>query len=239
MKTHAISYPHYILKAFIRSLGYSLAMSAVWLADSLPACAADLSSTQDVQPVQEQGPQALNRIDVTGQSSGGLMVNTTAGDSNQQQNLLVIAHAPQGLALATVNTRQSWLLDSTVGATALGSLRSGNYSARIEGTSFRGAQGVTAVNQSAGVGNQQVNAVAIAIGRSAVTAVTIAQANDALLGQVAAAPDGQSGGQPATGRRTLSIDGSAFSGASGIVQVNQIAGVGNRTSNVVTFAIAN
>ena len=225
---HAIATPRpaAILKACLGLLAQSLAIGTFLLAGPVRAD----------EPTPDAAPQALNRIDLQGQSSGSLMVNTAAGDSNQQQNVLAIAHATTGVAQATVDSRQDWQVG---GAARLGPLQGGNYSARIDGTSFRGAQGLTAVNQSAGAGNQQVNAVAIAIGPSATATVAIAQANDAVLGQVAAAQDGQSGGQPATGRRTLSIDGSAFSGASGIVQVNQIAGVGNRTSNVVTFAIAN
>lgn len=100
--------------------------------------------------------------------------------------------------------------------------------ARITDDAFAGARGVIAVNQSAGSHNAQSNSVAIAVGPSAL-------GSDALLNvQRPGAPTRGAG--PAS-RNVAELSGGAFRSASGIVQINQIAGGGNVVHNAVSVRV--
>lgn len=86
--------------------------------------------------------------------------------------------------------------------------------ATISGSAFRTGTGVIGVNQTSGNGNAQAN----------VTAIGGAKTSSAVH-QSVQAPSSESG--------SAAIDGFAFSGSAGIVQVNQSAGSGNAQANVV------
>ena len=96
--------------------------------------------------------------------------------------------------------------------------------ARIGPGAFVGARGVIAVNQASGVGNAQVNTVVLAAGAS------LASVTDGQLAAVSPRPGPAAGPATPTGRKAL-IDPGAFHGTSGVVQVNQTAGLGNATGN--------
>jgi|GEM_PF-2773010 len=99
---------------------------------------------------------------------------------------------------------------------------------RITDDAFAGARGVIAVNQSAGSHNAQSNAVAIAVGPSAL-------GSDALLN--VQRPGVPIRGAGSTSRNVAELSGGAFRSASGIVQINQIAGSGNVVHNAVSVRV--
>lgn len=146
---------------------------------------------------------------------GNLMLNQAAGDAQQQANARAIAIGRQAGAETQVRQYNQQNADpTTIDATA-----------HIGGSSFAGNQGVTGVNQGAGSGNQQINALRIAVG--------LPQGlDDSALAQQSVAPSGLSGAaEPQSGQRVVSIDDAAFGNSRGVVQLNQSAGVGNRSIN--------
>ena len=146
---------------------------------------------------------------------GNLMLNQAAGDTQQQANARAIAIGRQASAETQVRQYNQQNADpAAIDATA-----------HIGGSSFAGNQGVTGVNQGAGSGNQQINALRIAVG--------LPQGlDDSALAQQSVAPSGLSGAaEPQSGQRVVSIDDAAFGNSRGVVQLNQSAGVGNRSIN--------
>lgn len=157
---------------------------------------------------------------------GNIAVNNSAGAGNAQANIAVIGVGAES-AGAAIRSRQ------VAARSTNGAIGEGHASAEIGSNAFRNASGIIAVNQSSGAGNAQSNLIAIAVGPFA--EVPIDQ-----LGSVNAAEDGSSLGasRSDSGRtRRSAIADSAFAGASGIVQVNQLAGSGNTTANVFALSI--
>ena len=100
--------------------------------------------------------------------------------------------------------------------------------ARISDDAFAGARGVITVNQVAGSHNAQINAVVIAAG-------PVVLGSDALL--VAQRPGASARGAGTASRSVSDISGNAFRSASGIVQINQIAGGGNVVHNAFSLSV--
>jgi hypothetical protein len=100
--------------------------------------------------------------------------------------------------------------------------------ARISDDAFAGARGVITVNQVAGSHNAQINAVVIAAG-------PVVLGSDALL--VAQRPGASARGAGTASRSVSDISGNAFRSASGIVQINQIAGGGNVVHNAFSLRV--
>jgi hypothetical protein len=100
--------------------------------------------------------------------------------------------------------------------------------ARISDDAFAGARGVITVNQVAGSHNAQINAVVIAAG-------PVVLGSDALL--VAQRPGASARGAGTASRSVADISGNAFRSASGIVQINQIAGGGNVVHNAFSLSV--
>lgn len=157
--------------------------------------------------------------DVGRDAQGVLGINMASGDANLQSNAMALAISNDGQAQAQANVVQ--VIDS------------GQFSvpdvavARIDGNAFSNAAGAIAINQAAGAANAQANGVAIALGVG--TEVTA----DAELAQSISGitPVASANGQS----RQTTVADTAFSGARGIVQVNQSAGIANATSN--SFAL--
>jgi hypothetical protein len=164
----------------------------------------------------EPAMQASASIQQSAQGyQGNLMLNQAAGDAQQQANARAIAIGRQAGAETQVRQYNQQNADpAAIDATA-----------HIGGSSFAGNQGVTGVNQGAGSGNQQINALRIAVG--------LPQGlDDSALAQQSVAPSGLSGAaEPQSGQRVVSIDDAAFGNSRGVVQLNQSAGVGNRSIN--------
>jgi hypothetical protein len=156
-------------------------------------------------------------------SAGNIAINNSAGAGNAQANIAVIGIADE-VASADIGSRQS--------AGEMPAVR-GNRIAEIGADAFRHAAGIITVNQSSGNGNAQANLVAVAAGK--ISEVSIDQ-----LGRVSVPRDGSSiasGNADDTGTRKSAIADSAFIGARGIVQVNQLAGSGNSSANVFALSI--
>ncbi|AJE99512.1 hypothetical protein [Pandoraea apista] len=186
---------------------------------ALLAAFAGVSSAEDVWITNGEltGTHATIESGVAVGVTGALGVNQAAGVNNAQANSAVIANGG-GLTAGTSSTNQQALVTSTTGAA----------SAAIQGNAFSGTSGLTQVNQASGAGNLQRNATVIVTG----DASGVASVSDTAL-SAAISKGGPAGRDNLNDQfRTASISGDAFRGASGVVQVNQSAGIGNVTANV-------
>lgn len=149
--------------------------------------------------------------------NGAVMINQAAGSGQQQANVRVISIGDVPTARINVSQSRSALPSNAGEIDAL---------ANIQGNSFSQGGGVLGINQSAGIGNQHINAFRIEIGSMP------EGLDDSGLAQSAAPLSANSGAVvPQSGNRQVELDDQAFSGSKGVVQLNQSAGVGNRTVN--------
>ncbi len=172
--------------------------------------------------------QAAANINQSGQNHQGvLMINQAAGDGQQQANVRALAIGSSTNAQASAATNV-WQSSKDLPANPPGI----DASANIGGGSFTSSQGVLGINQGVGSGNQQINAMRIAVG-------SFPQGlDDSALAQQSVRPSNLSGAtEPLIGERTVSVDDSAFSNSRGVVQLNQSAGVGNRSINSLGIRI--
>lgn len=152
-------------------------------------------------------------------ASGAIAVNQAAGDLNMQANVHAIANG--GYADAAATARQ---------------LRSGDrfdtpHQARvgIGGQALSGASGIVSINQASGSGNAEVNLVTATL-----AAQGIRETGDEGLSLVSASAGEQTSMDPratVSGSRSVAVDATALRGFSGVLQLNQVAGSGNATSN--------
>lgn len=183
-----------------------------------------LAMTVPVVGLAEQAQVTnLSTIDNSGRTyQGVLSVNQAAGSQQQQINGRALAIGAN--ANATTDFRQYQELD--------GVDTSMNAQANITGSAFSNGSGVLGVNQSAGAGTQQINSFRVSIGSGAQSV------DDSILAQqnvVLAQNSGTAETNP--GERAVAIDRQAFAGSSGVVQLNQSAGVGNRMANTVSIRV--
>lgn len=180
-----------------------------------------------VIPVATLAEQAqvnnLSTIDNSGRTyQGVLSVNQAAGSQQQQINGRALAIGTN--ANATTDFRQYQELS--------GIDTSMNAQATITGSAFSNGSGVLGVNQSAGAGTQQINSFRTSIGSGAQSL------DDSVLAQQNVVLSTNSGAAEASpGERVVAIDRQAFAGSSGVVQLNQSAGVGNRMANSVSIRV--
>lgn len=171
-----------------------------------------LSAASSVLYAQQEDAAS---IDNAGRAySGNVMVNQAAGDHQQQINARAISAGDT----AVIRLRQEQ--DANLVPTHL------DATAEISGAAFSQGGGVLGVNQSSGMGNQQINAFYLSVG-------ALPQSlDDSSLAQ-SAAPLSQVSGAEAqiAGVRRVEIDDRSFAGSQGVVQLNQSAGVGNRMAN--------
>lgn len=148
--------------------------------------------------------------------SGRNAVNMASGDSNNQVNAAALAIDSNGLANANVLTRQY----QNTSASTLPNLSTSD----IGDNAFANSSGAISINQTSGIGNTQANGIAIGIGQQ------VNVMSESMLSNTTAEV-GLSTSETDTGTRSATISDSAFSGARGLVQVNQSAGSGNSTAN--------
>jgi len=105
--------------------------------------------------------------------------------------------------------------------------------ANIGGASFSHGNGALGVNQSAGAGTQQANALRISVGiqPQSIDDSVLLQQNVTLLNTFDSATT-------STGHRQVTTSDQAFTGGRGVVQLNQSAGVGNRMANTLSIRVA-
>ena len=89
------------------------------------------------------------------------------------------------------------------------------------------------MNQSAGASNQQANAL-----RISVSAQPQSIDDSVLLQQNVALINSSDSTAQTPGHRQVSTSDQAFTGSRGVVQLNQSAGVGNRTANTLSIRVA-
>lgn len=154
-------------------------------------------------------------------ASGRLSVNQAAGVGNGQVNLMAVAQGKASSASAQSN--QTALNPDTARAA----------SSDIQAGAFGGFHGALALNQTAGANNLQSNLLVIQASDG------VATTDDATLAHtvaIVAAPTEGAGSAPEVAREAR-IDANAFRGASGVLQVNQSAGVGNSATNAVVVKL--
>lgn len=164
-------------------------------------------------------------IDGTGRDYvGNVSVNQAAGNQQQQSNARALANGTNAHA-STSQQQQLQLIDPDLSLDA---------NASIKGGSFQGS-GVVGVNQGAGLGNQQINALRISASNTATHPESL---DDTVLAQSVAVTKNSGSPVPLPGQRIVDMDDQSFAGSVGVVQVNQSAGVGNQSYNNLSIRVA-
>ncbi|MBH1493272.1 hypothetical protein JY423_00100 [Stenotrophomonas maltophilia] len=159
-------------------------------------------------------------------ASGAIAVNQAAGDLNLQANLRGIAHG--GLADVAISAQQlqrgNRVLSAPMEASAL-----------IGGNALAGASGIASINQASGIANTTLNVVSATLARQG-----IRESDDTALaaeGSALAGGRDDAGRGVATGTRSAGVASTALRGFDGVLQLNQIAGSGNDTANVLGLVV--
>ncbi|WP_295554088.1 hypothetical protein [uncultured Stenotrophomonas sp.] len=159
-------------------------------------------------------------------ANGAIAVNQAAGDLNVQANLRGIANGDR--ADVAINTRQlqqgNRVLSGPPQATAF-----------ISGDALAGASGIASINQASGIANTTLNVVSARLARQG-----IRETDDTALaaeGSALAGGRDDTGRGVATGTRSAGVASTALRGFDGVLQLNQIAGNGNDTANVLGLVV--
>ncbi len=159
-------------------------------------------------------------------TNGAIAVNQAAGDLNVQANLRGIAKGDR--ADVAINTRQlqqgNRVLSGPLQATAF-----------IGGDALAGASGIASINQASGIANTTLNVVSATLARQG-----IRETDDTALaaeGSALAGGRDDTGHGVATGTRSAGVASTALRGFDGVLQLNQIAGNGNDTANVLGLVV--
>ena len=156
--------------------------------------------------------------------SGVASLNVAAGVGNAQTNLRAIAIGDASLAMAF----GAQAVDTT------GADLSRDARATIGGGALGNATGVIGVNQIAGQANAQANLVAI----GTAAGVTFAQSVDeSALAATAAPTSTTTTSSTPVGVREARIDAGAIAAPTGVLQINQTAGVGNASANAIVLQL--
>lgn len=165
-------------------------------------------------------------------SSGIYAINQVSGNGGTQENIIAIAAATNGVALADVTG--SGLNGSDNDNDSLG--QNGQFPANAGAVSltdsFNNMSGLVQLNQASGGNNLQSNLIAIAFGNYADTHAI----SDAGLGTVhpttsSSDNDGGDGNQG-----SILLAGS-FDGFTGVAQVSQVSGHQNQVANTMTVTM--
>ena len=143
-----------------------------------------------------------------------------------RSNLRAIAIGTR--ALASTDVRQGRRGDRATTADAA--------SAVIAGRAFAGASGMAGINQASGSGNSAFNAVALALAQQGIRETDDDHALSAAFASAGQQHDFERGSATA-GRRVASVDSTALQGFEGVLQLNQVAGAGNDTGNVLSMSL--
>ncbi|MBH1659433.1 hypothetical protein I5U80_00630 [Stenotrophomonas maltophilia] len=159
-------------------------------------------------------------------TNGAIAVNQAAGALNLQANLRGIANGER--AAVTINARQlqqgNRVLSGPLQATAF-----------IGGDALAGASGIASINQASGIANTTLNVVSATLARQG-----IRETDDTALaaeGSALAGGRDDTGPGVATGTRSAGVASTALRGFDGVLQLNQIAGNGNDTANVLGLVV--
>lgn len=197
------------------------ALALIAMLSAMPPAAADELSSM-------LGYLTRSRIDgqALAGASGAIAVNVAAGDLIQQANARAIAIGTHALALTDVRqTRRHDIGSAPDSAIAV-----------IAGDALAGGSGIASINQTSGTGNASFNAVAIALAQQGIREAD----DDSTLSAAFASAGQQHGfdqGDASAQRRVASVESTALQGFEGVLQLNQVAGVGNDTGNSVSMSI--
>jgi len=176
------------------------------------------ASALAASPVQDNA-----NLDNSGSGyNGNLSINQAAGDQQQQANARAIAIGHEAQATTRIIQRIDTAASRAIDANA-----------SISGNAFSNGSGVLGINQSAGAGTQQANAVRIGI-----SAVPQSIDDSVLVQQNVALSNSSDSTSHTPGSRQVNTSDQAFTGSRGVVQLNQSAGVGNRMANTLSIRVA-
>jgi hypothetical protein len=161
------------------------------------------------------------------QNSKGLIgINASTGNLNLQSNQRALSLVPNGISSASNEATQ-----------ILGSFEimtpPCNSQSYIGAQAFSNISGIFSINQASGIANMQANQAVLNFGPSKLSIAT----DNVLANSVSPTSVTTTDGSGNTGNSNVGIDGTAFSGASGIVQLNQAAGIANTTANQFSLGI--
>lgn len=160
-------------------------------------------------------------------AQGAVALNLAAGDLNSQANLR--AFASGAAAQAQIDVRQR--------------LRTNRFDtphvaeAVIAGEALAGAHGLVSINQASGSANAQLNAVAATLATQGIRETTDGALSAAVSASAAVQP-GAGAGTPGEGTRSVSVAAGAMQGFHGVLQLNQTAGSGNATGNILSLSVS-
>jgi hypothetical protein len=158
-------------------------------------------------------------------ANGAIAVNQAAGDLNLQANLHGIATGER--ADVSIGNRQLRAGNRVLSAPA-------HATAVIDGNALAGASGIASINQASGIANTTLNVVSATLARQG-----IRESDDTALAAEGSALAGRddAGRGVATGTRSAGVTSTALRGFDGVLQLNQIAGSGNDTANVLGLVV--
>ena len=160
-------------------------------------------------------------------AQGNVAVNLAAGDLNSQANLRAFASGTAAQARIDVRQRlQANRVDAPLEASAV-----------IAGHVLSGAHGLVSINQVSGSANTQLNAVAAALADQGIRETT----DGSLSAAVSASAEVQPGTEPGVrgeGTRSVAVAANAMQGFRGVLQLNQTAGSGNATGNILSLSVS-
>ncbi|MBH1553726.1 hypothetical protein I5U56_00785 [Stenotrophomonas maltophilia] len=159
-------------------------------------------------------------------ASGAIAVNQAAGDFNLQTNLRGIARAER--ADVAISAQQLQNGNRVLSAPL-------HAAAHIGGEALAGASGIASINQASGSANTTLNVVSATLARQGIRETddtALAAEGSALAGGRDSVDRGA-----ATGTRSAGVASTALRGFDGVLQLNQIAGSGNDTANVLGLVV--
>ena len=160
-------------------------------------------------------------------AQGSIAANLAAGDLNSQANLRAFAAGSN--AQAQIDARQRLhanRVEAPLEATAT-----------IGGHALAGARGLASINQVSGNGNTQLNAVAAALATQGIRETTDGSLSAAVSASAEVQPVTGSGAR-GEGTRSVAVAAGAMQDFRGVLQLNQTAGAGNATANILTLSVS-
>ncbi|ARU90525.1 adhesin [Pseudomonas sp. M30-35] len=170
-------------------------------------------------------PASMSQATISSSAShyqGVVSVNQAAGEWQQQSNARALA-VGNGASASTQQIQNLNIHNVD---------RSQAADVAIEAGAFNSGNGVLGINQSAGAGTQQANAMSISVSSGLISL------DDSMLSQNVAITQISGAVAPSTGERRVATDDTAFVGSRGVVQLNQSAGVGNRMGNNLSIRVS-
>jgi len=221
--------------------GHGFARKTVTALLALSLCAPVLGQADDYSQMLKL--LNANRIDgqVGAGATGNLGINSAAGLLNLQSNQRVIVSGCGSLASVQAQNLAN-MRPQNLSAPGAGNLADTGQVAQTEiaGQAFSHASGFLGINQVSGAGNAQLNAITVGglSGQSlSEIRATGGSATSAQLPNSTGGSGSQSTKEGSADHLSATIGDGAFSGFGGVLQINQVSGVGNVTANHFSISI--